>query len=232
MRRVTIAILFGAFLLGTVLAAEMQRLPDKRFEFGVQRDFVGTIREYPAPSLIVGRPGRAEGVAANSRYLLTAPGKFGAQTLVSDLDGRMVHLRGSLIYREDQTMIELVPGSIKILDQLGADPELPVELGEHVFVGEIVDSKCFLGVMAPGSAKVHRSCATRCIAGGIPPVLLVRQADGTALYLLLVGEDGEAVNERVLDLVAERVEIQGRVQRLDETLVLRADPSSYRRFDP
>ena len=133
MRRVTIAILFGAFLLGTVLAAEMQRLPDKRFEFGVQRDFVGTIREYPAPSLIVGRPGRAEGVAANSRYLLTAPGKFGAQTLVSDLDGRMVHLRGSLIYREDQTMIELVPGSIKILDQLGADPELPVELGEHVF---------------------------------------------------------------------------------------------------
>ena len=61
-------------------------------------------------------------------------------------------------------------------------------------------------------------------------MLLVRQPDGTALYFLLVSCDGKPVNKEVLDLVAEPLEITGQVQRQGELLVLRADPSTYRRL--
>ncbi len=76
----------------------------------------------------------------------------------------------------------------------------------------------------------QRSCAARCISGGIPPVLCVRDESGTAAYLLLVDPSGRAVNERVLDYVAEPIEITGEVIRVGEQLVLRADPADYRRL--
>src|SRR6266511_5336791 len=102
-------------------------------------------------------------------------------------------------------------------------------LGEHTLVGEIVDSKCYLGVMNPGALTPHRACAIRCISGGVPPVLLVRQKDGPGIYLLLVSADGKPVNKQVLDMVAESVEITGEVERQGELLILRADPATYRR---
>ena len=63
----------------------------------------------------------------------------------------------------------------------------------------------------------------------MPPVLLVRQKDGSAIYLLLVSADGKPVNQQVLDLVAEPVQITGEVERQGELLILRADPATYRR---
>jgi hypothetical protein len=58
-----------------------------------------------------------------------------------------------------------------------------VSLGTQTLIGEIVDSKCYLGVMNPGALIPHRACAIRCISGGIPPVLLVRQSDRSAALL-------------------------------------------------
>jgi len=92
-----------------------------------------------------------------------------------------------------------------------------------------VDSKCCLGVMNPGQFIPHRDCAILCISGGIPPVLLVRQTNGAAIYLLLVSAGGKPVNQQVLDLVAQPVQITGDVERQGELLILRADPASYRR---
>jgi len=83
--------------------------------------------------------------------------------------------------------------------------------------------------MNPGQLTTHRACAIRCISGGIPPVLLVRQTNGAPLYFLLVSSGGRPVNKQVLDLVAEPVEITGDVQRQGELLILQADPSTYRR---
>jgi hypothetical protein len=84
--------------------------------------------------------------------------------------------------------------------------------------------------MAPGDTKPHRACAARCISGGIPPVFLVRDADGRAAYLLLLSADGEAVNDEVLPMIAEPLEITGTVERHADLLVLRADPATYRRL--
>ena len=106
---------------------------------------------------------------------------------------------------------------------------MSVSLGQQTLVGEIVDSKTYLGVMNPGQLTTHRACAIRCISGGIPPVLFVRQTNGPALYFLLVSRDGKPVNKQVLNLVAEPVQITGAVERQGEMLILRADVATHRR---
>ena len=127
-------------------------------------------------------------------------------------------------------MIEVVPDSIQATNVTPDGPlPQPMSLGKQTFVGEIVDSKCFLGVMNPGQLTPHRACAIRCISGGVPPVLLVRQKDSPAIYLLLVSADGKPVNKQVLDMVAEPIEITGEVERKGELLILKSDPATYRR---
>ena len=173
-----------------------------------------------------------ENPAGFSSYYLAAPWKFGLKPeAVAGFDGQSVTLKGTLIYRGSQTMIEVADGSIQLEKTNAASAALPktISLGRQTLTGEIVDSKCFPGVMNPGQLTPHRACAIRCISGGIPPVLLVRQKNGPAIYLLLVSADGQPVNQQVLGLVAEPVAITGEVERRGELLILRADPATYRR---
>jgi hypothetical protein len=51
-------------------------------------------------------------------------------------------------------------------------------------------------------------------------------ADG---FYLLVGGDGRSVRDEVLDWVGETIEVTGIVQRSGETLILRAEPTSFQR---
>jgi hypothetical protein len=128
-------------------------------------------------------------------------------------------------------MIEVAPDSIRATRASGPPLNSPVEnLGQHTLAGEIVDSKCYLGVMNPGHTKPHRECASLCIRGGIPPLFIVRDAAGRKLALWLLSERGQPVNEQVLDFVAEPVEIAGQVSRNGDQLYLRADPATYRRL--
>jgi hypothetical protein len=190
------------------------------------------VAEAPYPQLLVARPGAAAGelreLSEVSRYHLVAAGKHGAAEAVAGLAGRRVRLAGSLIYRDDQVMVEIVPGSVELLGT-GTPPAVGEELGQVTLVGEIVDSKCFLGVMKPGRGKPHRACASLCIRGGIPPLLRVETAAGEHADYLLVNADGGAVNHQILDWVAEPVEITGHLRRLGDLLVLAADPATYRR---
>jgi hypothetical protein len=166
-----------------------------------------------------------------STYYLVAPWKFGLnREVLAPFSGNSVTLKGTLIYRGDQTMIETKPEWIHASDKSSAI-SLPqtTRLGRQTLVGEIVDSKCLLGVMNPGQLTPHRACAIRCISGGVPPVLLVRQRDGSATYFLLISSEGKPVNRQVLDMVAEPVEITGEVERQGDLLILRADPATYRR---
>jgi hypothetical protein len=59
----------------------------------------------------------------------------------------------------------------------------------------------------------------------------VRQEGGPPLYFLLVSKEGDSVNKQVLDMVAEPVQITGEVLRQGELLMLRADPSTYKRVN-
>lgn len=226
-RRAIVALVLIAVAVALVLVFGQRGFAPSVYEFLVYRDFAGVVRERPYPTLEIQRPPPAAG--ERSRFYLVAPGKFGAAAAVAGLDGRRVRLRGSLIYRDDQTMIEVAPGSIEA-DDGAAAASSDVSLGTHTLSGRIVDSKCFLGIMKPGSTKPHRACASRCISGGIPPLLVVEDERGTAAYFLLVGADGRAVNAEVLDMVDEPVEITGEVVRRDDLLVLYAEPATYRRL--
>jgi hypothetical protein len=118
-------------------------------------------------------------------------------------------------------MLELVPGSIeRYAPALPADgtpiPASNVEiLGHAIFTGEIVDSKCYLGVMNPGRLEVHRACAKRCIAGGIPPMLAAHGDNGQEAHVLLVKADGSPFGDAILPLVGETVTLEGRLERRD-----------------
>ena len=79
-------------------------------------------------------------------------------------------------------------------------------------VGEIVDSKCFLGVMNPGEGKVHRDCAARCLSGGIPPAMLTSDLDGARRLVLLVGENGQSLPKTdYLQRVGQPVSVHGQI---------------------
>ena len=103
----------------------------------------------------------------------------------------------------------------------------PVEL-----TGEIVDAKCFLGVMVPGSGKTHKECASLCLRGGIPPALYVQDRAGHSSLLLLTGPTGEPIGSPALQTAGEAISLTGSIQRQGGWLVLRTDPGSWHRVNP
>jgi len=213
--------------IGATLIFGQSPFDDGVFEFGVDKKFQGLLVEKPYPLLLLPSPDGGEPVT----HYLTAFGKFGAAELARGLDGQAVEVTGSLIYNERQRMIEAhaidaITDGGEGIDALQARPEL--QLGELALQGEIVDSKCHLGVMKPGRGKPHKACAIRCISGGIPPVLRVQDRDGNYDYLMLVSRGGESVNDDVLDYVAEPIEIRGSVVRRGDVWMLYSDPDTYR----
>ena len=231
--KAVIVLLAIALVVPVVLAISQQMIGSSVFEWGTLKTVSGTLQTKPYPHLIVPRPGELAGREKFSTYYLVAPWKFGLNSeAIAPLDGKSVSVKGTLIYRENQTMIETKPEWISAStngQRLSESDAAYRNLGRQTFVGEIVDSKCFLGVMNPGQLAPHRACAIRCISGGAPPVLLVRQKDGPAIYLLLVSADGKPVNKQILDMVAEPLEITGEVERQGDMLVLHSDPATYRR---
>ena len=230
---VFLIVAFAAVSFGLV-SSQMGFYPSV-FEFQQYKEFEGVIAEQPYPMLLVERPGNANGESEFSAYYLTVFGKFGANEAVAGLDGKRVKMEGALIYRDGQTMIEIKDGSISALSQTAEQPgdffSASTSLGKNVVVGEIVDSKCFLGVMNPGSLKPHKSCAIRCISGGAPPVLIARDPDGKAHQFLLTSPDGKVVNKQVLDMIAEPVAVTGEIVKYRDMLVLKADPASIVRLN-
>ena len=223
-RRAVAGIGLAAVVLPVAIVTAEAPFARSRFEFGSVRSYEGILRERPYPVLEVpGEDGRRS-------YALVAPGKFGASTAVRGGDGVNVRLDAKLIERRGRAMLEVAPGSIARNGGAVSQPETPSDLGTATVRGEIVDGKCFLGVMNPGATKVHRACAVRCISGGAPPIFWVRDRAGSEAYLTLTGEDGRPIGAEVLDLVAEPVEATGRIERLADRWYLRAEPGSIRRL--
>ena len=129
------------------------------------RTVEGRLVEFPYPALDVDGP-------APAFYWLVGPGKHGAAALVRGLDGRTVRLRGTLIEREGEKMLQLVPDEIETVGASSeTKPSVPVRIRTVRVAGELVDSKCHLGVMKPGEGPLHRDCAVRCLLGAVPPMI-------------------------------------------------------------
>ncbi len=230
-KKTVAGILACVALIAVLLVVNQQSFYPSTFEYLQYQTFTGTFHTHPYPMLQVLRAEGNNALPSYKHYYLVNEGKFGTQEEAATFDGQRVELEGALIYRDDQVMIEIKAGTLKASTDGEPNPVSRTEhIGSFTLAGEIVDSKCFLGVMNPGSQKTHRACATRCISGGIPPLFVVQDQQGTTRYLLLQSKDGNAVNQDVLDVVAEPVEITGDVVQIDDILVLRADPSTYRRL--
>lgn len=229
-RRVRTAIVTALAIglaLAMLLAISQASFDAGEFEFGVDRVFEGMLVEHPYPLLIAAGGEGGESVT----HLLVGFGKHGASGIVGGWGGRRVRVTGSLIANEQMRMIEV--HDLEPLEDETAVERPPgagdaLRLGRATLVGEIVDSKCHLGVMKPGRGKAHRACAILCIRGGVPPVLRVEDRSGRVEYFLLEDPTGRPVNDRVLELVAVPVEITGDLVRRGDRLVLVADPTSYR----
>ena len=221
-RRLIVALVGGAAVLGALIASRQPKADPSVFEYGIERSFEGQIVEHPYPALLVPRPGITDRGVAYSRYLLVAQGKHGAQQIVKGLDGGSAELKGSLIYRDGETMIEVA--HVASSSAASAAPIRTEVLGRFTLHGEIVDSKCYLGVMRPGNGAVHRGCATRCLSGGAPPLLIVHDSTGPAAFILLSGPDGAPLPKaKLLRLVGTPVVVTGEVLREGGVVAVRAE---------
>lgn len=173
-----------AVLLPLLLIALQRRFAAGDFEFGRTRVIEGRLVESPYPAL------DADGRTPAS-YWLVGPGKHGAAAIARGLDGRRVRVRGTLIQRDGDKMLQIDSDGIEIVS---APPETKpssiVRIRTVTIVGELVDSKCHLGVMKPGEGPVHRDCAVRCLLGAVPPMVSVRNPRDMPSRLALVREDG------------------------------------------
>jgi hypothetical protein len=163
--------------------------------------------------------------------LLIGLGKHGADATLQrwesthgDLAGKQLRVKGTLIYYEGKTALELTDGDGALLEITTPEKPLPIpvaaDLGLVTLLGEITDPKCMLGVMKPGDGRPHRSCAVRCIAGGIPPILYVRNGGQRANYYLVLGAQGQPVNQEILPNVGRNVRLVGRLEQVDNWLLL------------
>jgi hypothetical protein len=208
-RRASAALLALAIGLPALLVAVQPRFSSGAFEFGHPRTVEGWLVEFPYPALDVdGRVRPAQGF-----YWLVGPGKHGAAAIVRGLDGRRVRMRGTRIERDGDAMLQIEPGSlVPVGDSASRRAPAPVRIRTVHLVGEIVDSKCHLGVMKPGEGPTHRDCAVRCLLGDIFPMLVVHgQRDFPARVAL--------VDERQRPLAADFTALAGRPLAITGTLV-------------
>lgn len=218
------------FILSAVLFSTGQNeFKNSTFELGQVNELTGTLYKYPTPMLRVQ-------VAENSykNIVLLGFGKFGAdkeiqeiEAEVSQVEGMEITLKGTLIYYDGKTLLQLEKDHKphKILKKSRQSRPLKFNLGSAELEGEIIDPKCYFGVMKPGFGKIHRSCAVRCISGGIPPVFLTSNEHGESSYYIITDMQGNAINKDILPYVGKPIKISGQLEQIEDWLVLKTDIS-------
>lgn len=218
-------------LLGIIFLIGQKPFAKSFFEFGSVKTFEGTIQSQPIPFLLVEKSVKNNGLPTFERIPLVSEGKFGADEMIKGIGGMHVKLKGTKIYRDDLQMIEVVRGSVEKTSQTPQNFTVKTEnLGKFTLKGEIVDSKCYLGVMNPGESKPHRDCAVNCLRGGIPALFVVKDSIGNISELWLLSEKGLSTNKQILEYVAEPIEMTGEVKRTGNQLFIYSNPATFKRL--
>lgn len=214
-----------------LISFQQKKFSTASFEFGQLTEITGVYQQVPVPAVKVKTRQDAFGRVAYMTIPLVGYGKFGAEGLISSLEkknntplsGMEVKLKGSLLYSDGKTLLQIdgndnpLISFNKISD---VNPAVKNDLGEVEIQGEIIDPKCYFGVMKPGHGKPHRDCAIRCIEGGMDPVFYVRNDKGEANYYLILGSQGQKINDQLKDYIAEPVSLTGKAVQVDDWIVL------------
>lgn len=204
-----------------------------KYEISRLRTLEGILITEPIPCLKIPLGIDEKGIERFQRILLVGMGKKSAtpalealeQKIKQALHGKGIRLNGKLIYYDGVVAFEL--GSDKTLFQgfskLKDVSTKPIQLGKATLRGEILDPKCYLGVMRPGEGKPHRSCAIRCLAGGIPAFFKAKTKNGVQQYCFVLDQNGKPINDKLAPYVADEVQICGAVEQWDNWYVVKAD---------
>lgn len=76
-------------------------------------------------------------------------------------------------------------------------------------IGEVVDTRCYVGDDQDQKGSKHQKCATMCAKAGA--ALAVLQEKTNNLYLIMPKEDGENPNTEFIPFVAKNVLVSGKV---------------------
>ena len=230
-----VAITLIAMFVGALLFGFFQRpAVNSSFDFGNPTKVSGMYHESPYPML------RVE-VAENEfkDLVLLGVGKFGPNSYLKeirkqegDLNGKQLTIEGQLVYYNGKTLLEiddsqkvsLVNGKVNALSSAKALGQLEVE-------GEIIDPKCYFGVMKPGFGKIHRSCASLCIAGGVPPVLVTKGENGVENYFLLTDLKGNPIHQDILPYIGQPSKISGALSAMGDWKVLKINVDQIEKLD-
>lgn len=214
-----VSIAFVAFFTKTEVG-----FVDNYFDYGNLTEVKGQLVMEPVPAVLTQENGTIKTIP------LVGFGKFGAGSVLEefniqlkgDLSSYEVTIRGTYFEYQDKRWMELTEGEKSLISFKPASrPNRQItNQGNVTLSGEIVDPKCFFGVMNPAAKAVHRSCARRCISGGIVPVLAIRENGKFVDYYLL--EDAESNNlfKDILPYVGLPITISGSVTQYDDWKVL------------
>lgn len=221
-RRLVLVLSLVTAALAVLLALPQTPAEPGTFEFGIQRSFEGVLHESPLPMLRATSPD-----GSTTHFLLVGAGKRGLPGFARGHDGQRVRFSGSLIRKGENVMVELNDeSSFTVLGPGESDPPTAwKDVGEVNLTGELVDTKCYFGVMRPATGKIHRGCAIRCLSGGVPPGLLIRHAVDTTEVILLAGPNGRPLSFEV-EWAARRVRAHGKLKARGGQWLLEVDQLS------
>lgn len=232
---IAVCLILFMVIVSILLSTQQRPFSTARFESGTLTTIKGIYRSSPVPSLQVKSETDIFGHRTNITVPLVGYGKFGAKGVIGriekekgvSLDNKEVAFRGTLLYSDGKVLLQ-VDEHDNAMVSYAATTITPVaastqSLGTLDLQGEILDPKCFFGVMKPGSGKPHLDCAVRCIEGGMSPILRTSDHSGNAHYFLLLDKNGIPVNDYISHFVGRPVSVKGRGVQMDDWTVLYID---------
>lgn len=222
-----LVLVVGAF----IFSFSQKPFNNSTFELVTATKVIGIFHENPYPMLRVQ-------VAEKSfkNILLLGFGKQNANPFLEkireetpNLNGKKVSIEGNLIYYNGKTLLQITDEEkVVLIDDSQTILPLKEVISSMTFQGEIIDPKCYFGVMKPGEGKIHRSCAVRCISGGIPPVFATTDGNNVARYFLLTDLEGNPINNQVLSHIGKPSDITGIVEKMEDWYVLKINPKNIK----
>jgi hypothetical protein len=216
-------------IAASVLVSRSQPSPGNAIWEDAVKSFSGTLTIHPYP--VLHTLDRGDGKAGD--LLIVNSGKHGAADRLATLNMKYTSLKGTLLERNGKFMLELDDDPGSATESASSTPIKDFEnrsLGPITVRGEILDAKCYLGAMKPGTGKTHKECAILCISGGIPPMLLAHDDSGKPIYYLLADPSGKPLDPDAYPYIADPVEASGTAELIDGLLYLRVRPSEIKRL--
>ncbi|MDH7447760.1 hypothetical protein [Aquimarina sp. 2201CG14-23] len=228
--------LLGILIIAVVFAFSQNTFKNSSFELTTNTKIMGVYHEMPYPMLKVKTDENSF-----KNILLIGFGKYSANPFlkkireeVSELSGSMLSIEGNLIYYNGKTLLQITSDEkVTLIEKANPKrlPETQALVTDMELKGEIVDPKCYFGVMKPGKGKIHRSCAVLCISGGIPPVLATNDENNISEYYLITDQKGNPIHKDILPYVGKPSLVTGNVVQVEDWYQLRIDVSNIKELN-